>query len=166
MEIQPYRTSATKGYAKFFCWGIIMHTKLVIPANFDNVALYKCHDNPDQPIKFTDQDEENLVRPITKLCNTHDISFTAGKIKKQGVLHHVALKTGRYYINKNDYYFKRQKTKKRFIYAKENFMLSSGFSLKISFTLMVFLFCISYIRCMKWELTEAEHTEIKANDCT
>ena len=51
----------------------------------------KPNDNPGQPRKFTERDERSLVRPITTIHNTHGISFTAGKLKNEGDLHHVAL---------------------------------------------------------------------------
>ena len=102
--------------------------KLPTPVDFDDVVLDKHHDNPDQPRKFTGRYEKSLVWAITTTRNTPGFSFTARKIKNEAGLHHVALKTVRQYINKNDYYFRQLRRKgqvtakdrkKRIIYVKE-----------------------------------------------
>ena len=84
------------------------------------------------------------------LRNTHGISFTARKIKNEGGLHYVALRTVRHFINKNDDYFRqlRRKSqviakgrKKRINYAKEELISTSDFWFKdVSFYLDVVSF--------------------------
>ena len=80
-----------KEYPKFALRSISRHAKLPTPVDSDDVVLDKPNDNPGRPRKFTERDERSLVRPITTIHNTHGISFTAGKLKNEGDLHHVAL---------------------------------------------------------------------------